>query len=404
MMLLKIAWRNIWRSPARSFVVIGAVAVGVWSVLAMISLSNGFVTGYIDNAIRYQTSHIQLHNPDFPEDQEAQFSLENVDAKVQSITAREGVDAATPRTLVNGMISTSAGARGGMIRGVEPDSEGKTTSLKEKIIKGEYFTDKKNQILVGKPLAKKLNLKLRKKVVLQFQNLEGDIVAGAFRVTGIFDTGNTMLDEMNVFVKRETLNKLLGNPDIAHEIAIYLKNPETLDSEVAAISANNPEALTENYRELSPDIKLYESSMGVSSIIFIGLFMLALIFGIINTMLMAVLERNKEIGMLMAVGLNKGKVFSMIMLETLLLGSVGAPLGLFLGWLTISYFSSSGLDLSSFASGLEQMGMSTIIYPVADVSLYLQMTIAVGVTALLAAIYPALKAIKLRPVEAMRKI
>jgi len=119
---------------------------------------------------------------------------------------------------------------------------------------------------------------------------------------------------------------------------------------------------------------------------------------------MAVLERNKEIGMLMAVGLNKGKVFSMIMLETLLLGCVGAPFGLFLGWLTISYFSGAGLDLTSFASGLEQMGMSTIIYPAADVSLYLQMTISVGITALLAAIYPAIKAIKLRPVEAMRKI
>jgi len=403
-MLPKIAWRNIWRSPSRSFVVIGAVAVGVWSVLAMISLSNGFVKGYIDNAIRYQTSHIQLHNPAFPEDKDVQFSLENVDATVQSITAREGVDSATPRTLVNGMISTSAGARGGMIRGVEPDSEAKTTSLKEKIIKGEYFTDKKNQILVGKPLAKKLNLKLRKKVVLQFQNLDGDIVAGAFRVTGIFDTGNTLVDEMNVFVKRENLNKLLGNPDIAHEIAVYLKSPEILDSEVSAISASNPNVLTENYRELSPDVKLYETSMGTSSIIFIGLFMLALIFGIINTMLMAVLERNKEIGMLMAVGLNKGKVFSMIMLETLLLGCVGAPFGLFLGWITISYFNSSGLDLSSFASGLEQMGMATVIYPVADSSLYLQMTIAVGITALIAAIYPALKAIKLRPVEAMRKI
>lgn len=403
-MLPKIAWRNIWRSPARSFVVIGAVAVGVWSVLAMISLSNGFVKSYIDNAIRYQTSHIQLHNPDFPEDKDVQFGLENVDVIVQNITAREAVDAATPRTLVNGMISTSKGARGGMIRGVEPDSEAQTTSLKEKIIEGEYFTDKKNQILIGKPLAKKLNLKLRKKVVLQFQNLEGDIVAGAFRVAGIFDTGNTLMDEMNVFVKRENLNKLLGNPDIAHEIAIYLKNPETLDSEVAAISGANPNALTENYRELSPDVKLYESSMGTSSIIFIGLFMLALIFGIINTMLMAVLERNKELGMLMAVGLNKGKVFTMIMLETLLLGCVGAPLGMFLGWLTINYFSSNGLDLSSFASGLEQMGMSTMIYPVADTSLYLQMTAAVAITALLAAIYPSLKAIKLRPVEAMRKI
>lgn len=403
-MIPKIAWRNIWRSPARSFVVIGAVAVGVWSVLSMIALSNGFVKSYVNNAIRYQTSHIQLHHPDFVEDQEVQFLLPEAEAKANKIKELPGTEAATVRTLVTGMISTSSGSRGGTVRGVDPADEAATTSIDEKIIEGEYFTDRKNQVLIGKPLANKLNLKLRKKVVVQFQDLNGEITAGAFRVTGIYDTGNTGFDETNILVKRTDLNRLLGDAEAAHEIAVYLKDPALLDGEMQAIQAANPDALTENYRELSPDIKLYEANMGVSAGIFIGLFMLALIFGIINTMLMAVLERNKELGMLMAVGLNKPKVFAMILLETLLLGLVGAPLGLLLGWSTINYFSNKGLDLSDFTSGLERLGMSTLIYPDADSSLYLQITIAVAVTALLASIYPAIKAIQLRPVEAMRKI
>ena len=403
-MLLKIAWRNVWRSPLRSFVVIGSVAVGIWSVVTLLGFSFGLIQGFIDNALRYQVSHIQLHHPDFPEDKEIQFVLSDAGKKVAEINEMESVASATMRTLVNGMISTAAGTRGGTVRGIEPETEAKTTSLKEKLIEGTYFSDKKNQLLIGKPLAKKLNLKLRKKVVIQFQNLEGDIVAGAFRIAGIFDTKNTLYDEMNVFVKRTDLNRLLGDPTVAHEIAIYLKDGKTLDTDVAALQAKYPDVLTENYRAISPDVKLYETNIGISSTIFIFLFMLALIFGIINTMLMAVLERNKELGMLMAIGMNKAKVFKMILLETIFLAVVGAPIGIFLSWITIKYFSNIGLDLTSFSAGLEQMGMDTIIYPVTEPSLYLQITIAVVLTAFLAAIYPALKAIKLRPVEAMRKI
>ena len=403
-MLLKIAWRNVWRSPLRSFVVIGSVAVGIWSVITLLGFSFGLIQGFIDNALRYQVSHIQLHHPDFPEDKEIKFVLPDAAEKVAAIHQMEGVASATMRTLVNGMISTAAGTRGGTVRGIEPETEATTTSLKDKIIEGTYFSDKKNQLLIGKPLAKKLNLKLRKKVVIQFQNLEGDIVAGAFRIAGIFDTKNTIYDEMNVFVKRADLNRLLGDPNIAHEIAIYLKDSQTLDTDVATLQNKYPNVLTENYRAISPDVKLYETNIGVSSTIFIFLFMLALIFGIINTMLMAVLERNKELGMLMAVGMNKGKVFKMILLETIFLGIVGAPVGIFLAWSTIKYFSTIGLDLTAFSAGLEQMGMDTIIYPVSEPSLYLQITIAVVLTAFLAAIYPALKAIKLRPIEAMRKI
>lgn len=403
-MLLKIAWRNIWRSPLRSFVVIGAVMLGVWSVIALMSFSYGLILSFVKDSIQYQTSHIQLHNPEYKEDKELKYTLSNPYEKVEEISKMETVQSTTMRTLVNGMISTSAGSRGGTIRGVVPDTEANTTSLKEKIIEGDYFSDKKNQILVGKPLAKKLNLKLRKKVVLQFQNKEGDIVAGAFRVVGVFDTKNTIFDENNIFVNRKDLNKLLGDENMAHEIAVLLKNPETLDATMEQITKASPGFLTENYRDISPDVKLYEANMNVSAVIFIFIFMLALVFGIINTMLMAVLERNKELGMLMAVGLNKWKVFKMILLETLILGSIGAPVGMFLGWLTVNYLSERGIDLSAFSAGMEQIGMSTMVYPAVQPMLYVQLAIGVSITAFLAAIYPALKAISLRPVEAMRKI
>jgi len=151
-------------------------------------------------------------------------------------------------------------------------------------------------------------------------------------------------------------------------------------------------------------VQLYESQLGISSMIFMTIFMLALIFGIINTMLMAVLERSKEIGMLMAVGMNKVKVFGMIVLETLMLGLIGAPLGMFVGWLTVQYFYKRGINLGAFADGIERFGLATILNPELPADQYIHLMIGVFITAVLASIYPALKAIRLKPIEAMHKI
>ena len=132
--------------------------------------------------------------------------------------------------------------------------------------------------------------------------------------------------------------------------------------------------------------------------------MVALVFGIVNTMLMAVLERFRELGMLMAVGMNKIRVFTMVLIETLYLGIVGAPLGLLVGWLTIYYYKGVGVDLSNYSEGLESFGYSSILYPYVQGDAYFQIAIAVMVTALVGAIYPAWKAVKLKPVEALHSI
>jgi ABC-type antimicrobial peptide transport system permease subunit len=132
--------------------------------------------------------------------------------------------------------------------------------------------------------------------------------------------------------------------------------------------------------------------------------MLALVFGIINTMLMAVLERYRELGMLMAVGMNKLRVFTMIVLETIMLAIVAVVPGLVLGYATVTYFGKNGIDLSAFSKGMQQFGMSDIVYTDLDPGFYVQLAMAVGITAVIGAIYPAYKAIRLKPVEAIRKI
>jgi ABC-type lipoprotein release transport system permease subunit len=414
-MLLKIAWRNTWRSRIRSIVVILSIAVGVWALSFILSFTNGITYTYIDNAIRDQWSHLQLHHPEFHEDKDSKHYLAGAENMLQKIRQMPEVAATAARVLTGGMVSSSRGARGVQIIGIEPNAEAQVTHFDQKVVEGEYFKpDRSNEILISRRMAEKLKVKLRSRIVLTFQNLDGDITAAAFRITGLFSTGNMLLDDALVCVEAEDLridmatvaDTSLGTPvrDITHEVAVFLKNSGDVPRVKQLLVAAFPSALVQDYWELSPDIELYESQINTSNTIVITIFMLALIFGIINTMLMAVLERYKELGMLMAIGMNKAKIFAMIVLETLLLGLVAAPIGLVAGYLTVWSLEDSGLDLSTFAKGLERFGMQTVIYPQTDLNLYFQIAVAVLITALLASLYPARKAVRLKPVEALQKL
>ena len=404
MMLPKIAWRNIWRSRIRSFVVIGAVFLGVWAFISMMAITFSVSLGYVDDAIRFQTSHLQIHDPQFGEDKDSEFVL--ADDVYDQVKENKSVIAATQRTILTGMVRSSRGARGIIIKGVDPTTEASVSDISESLTEGNFFSEgKKNVVIISQEIAEKLKLKLRKKLVLQFQDLNKDIVSASFRVAGIFKTGNNITDLSMVLVNRKDINRLMGKEGISHEIAVLLDDPsKQLINTQEQLSDAIPNILVENYRQISPEVELYESQIYVSVSILMFIFMLALIFGIINTMLMAVLERSRELGMLMAIGMNKLRVFGMIVLETLMLGTIGAPLGMVAGWLTVNYLNKRGLDFSEYSEGTDAFGIKSFLRPELDGDIYFILMIAVFVTALLASIYPALRAVKLRPVEAIRKI
>ncbi|HMQ49722.1 MAG TPA: ABC transporter permease [Saprospiraceae bacterium] len=406
-----MAWRNIWRNPTRSWVVIGAIALGIWAAIAMTGFATGMMKSYISNAITHVVAHIQIHDPAFLEDKEVKYVLKDLPEVANVVAAQPGIKAVSTRTVVSAMLASSQGVRGIQTKGVVPEQEALVSLLDTKIVEGEFLSEAgKNPMLISRDLAEKLKLKLRSKVVLTFQDEHAEIVSAAFRVVGIYDTGNNPFDLANVFIRANDLNQLLlgaaadslGYP-IAHEMAILLDETNQVNSIATDLQKKLPHTKVQTYREVSPDLELYESQMKTISMVYLTIIMLALIFGIINTMLMAVLERFRELGMLMAIGMNKLRVFLMIVLEALLLGIVGAPLGIMLGAATIAYLKKYGLDMSMYAESLSNYGMSSIIYFDVDPAVYQQVAVAVVFTAVLASLYPAFKAIRLKPVEALGK-
>ena len=402
-MILKIAWRNIWRNKIRSLTVVGSIVIGVWALTFMMAFYDGFVSMYISSAVENDLSHIQIHNPKFNDEKEVKYILKDYTKIINSLSADKRVLSFATRSLNNGMIANSKGSRGCQIRGIIPSAEAELTKLRKKIVDGSYFdaNTKKNPIIIGQKLANKMKLKVKSKVVLTFQETNGELTSAAFKVIGIYKCSNSIFEEMNLFVQQNDLIRLLDDEHMIHEIALLLKDVKQLDSVQSVLAAEFPQHLVENYKEISPDVNLYESQMGVITYVFIIIVMFALIFGIINAMLMAILERTRELGMLMAIGMNRMKLFSMIVVETVFIGLIAAPVGLLFGHFTILYYSKVGIDMTQ---ALEKVGLNEILYPTLDMGSYFTITISVVITAILGAFYPAFKAIKLKPVEAINKI
>lgn len=404
-MLPILAWRNVWRSRNRSLVVIGAVILGVWAIIFTLGFFNGMIRSYINNGIEHLHSHVQVHHPKYKDDKEIGLYMKDSEQLVKKIGQVDNVQGVTGRLVANGMINTAKGSKGVQITGIDKAAEASVTKIDQKLVEGKYLEGtKKNPIMISKKMAEDLKVKIRSKVVLTFQDKDSEMVSGAFRIVGLFDT-KMPTDQMMVYVDKKDLAKLVGLGNVSHQVAVYLDDPLKLEESTAAIKAAVPnDLLVESWREVAPDLTFMESQFQTQIYIIMGIILLALVFGIINTMLMAVLERTKELGMLMAIGMNRTKVFFLIIIETIMLTFIGAPIGMLLGFLSIYFTSKNGIDLSAYGEGLEEFGMSAFVYPSLDTSVYITLAVAVGFCAIFSAIYPSLKAISLKPVEALRTV
>jgi putative ABC transport system permease protein len=256
----------------------------------------------------------------------------------------------------------------------------------------------------GKLIVEKaLDYRIRNKIQITISDETGTPVQGTFRVCGIYKTTNTGFDQATVFVNARELAKLYNNKDVLiHEIAILLRDVENtgfVKEKLVGISSKNE---ISTWEELAPDVAMMNDYMVMYYIIFIGIIMLALAFGIINTMLMTILERTRELGMLMAIGMNRKKVFSMIILETMFLTLVGAVAGMLSGWLIIELLGKTGIYFASWGEGFEEWGFASVVYPVITPDFFLLITIMVIVTAIISSMWPARKALKLNPIETLR--
>lgn len=404
-MIFIMAWRNIWRNKMRSIVIMFSIAIGLFAGIGVLALYKGMMKSRVRIVIDAEVGHLQLHNIDFKKDHDSKFVLDNGEELLRYIRQLPEVKMAAPRSVTSGMLATTTGSAGVQINGVIPEQEYAASLLKKKIIEGRPFDPvKKNEIMIGKKLATKMKLKTGSKLVLTFTDTSGNIVSGAFRVAAVFQSNNAPLDEKNVYVMIEDLNTLLTSGDYFHELVVLLKNDESLQKVQQQLKEKFPAYQIETWREISPETDLLVKTTDQYSYIIMVIIMFALAFGIINTMLMAILERRREIGMMVALGTNRIRLSILVLLETIILTLAGTPLGILAGWLVTGYFNKHGLNLSGM--GREMMssfGFGTIIYPEFPTDKLAGVMFIVAGTAIISCLFPAMKAIRMQPVEALRR-
>ncbi len=402
MELIKIAWRNIWRNPSRSLVVIIAVTFGMIGGGFSTAVMIGAVNQRIDKAIDIESSHYQVHMQGFLDNPEVGNYMQNVNLLLAQINQKDFVEASSSRLKIDCSIASAYQNTGAVLIGVNPEDEMKVTELENAIIEGSYFdSDTKNQLIISSTMAEELKIKMRSKPVITFLGNNGDLTGGAYRIVGIYQTDNTMYDQFHVFVKRSDLESIAGfSPEDSHEIITRFVDNEDLVERSAELGKLLPGQFEgKNWKEINPDLGMMNMMTEQFLWYLVAIIMFALAFGIINTMLMSILERKKELGMLMAVGMHQGKIRRMIILETLFLTAIGSFAGLALNQVLVSLTARNGIDLSKYAEGFSSFGFSAVLYPEINASFYLQIVALVIVTALVAAIFPILRAGKMKPAE-----
>ncbi len=409
-MLLSLAWRNLWRSKLRSAVIIAAMAVGMIGGIVTDGMMTGMTDQRVDAAIANELSNIQIQNPQFLLNNEIKYLIPGSDTIAKKIRGYREVKGVSSRLECQAMASSANAGGGVTVLGVVPGNEVDVSDIHKHIIKGSYLDDKQRiPAVIGKKLAGKLDLNINDKIIITLADTSGTITSGAFIIVGIFKTSNDIFDVANVFVRKKDLAQLTGlAPQASHRIAIRLKNNAGTEAVISKIKNDFKELINgklitvRGWYEISPLLRSMVEMMNMFSFIFMIIILVALAFAIVNTMVMSIMERTREIGMLIALGLNKRRTFTLIMFETLLLSLTGALAGLAVSLLIVHHYAVNGFDLGALGEGLNSIGYSAIIYFRVNTGFYLVTMIMVIFTALVSTISPALRALKLQPATAIR--
>lgn len=403
-MLIKLAWRNLWRNKIRTGIMLGAMVFGLLGVVSIMGFMNGLMDSMLSNAISWQTSHVQIHHKSYSDNPDLNALIPDSEAMLKAIESRSDVVQMSARFLVHGMVASARSNRGIKINGVDLDSERKITPLSSHIVKGDWLSKEgRNPVLVSEKTAQRLNLRVGSKVVLTFSDTNNEVAGAAFRVRGVFKTPSSSFDDGNIYVRKSDLTKLAGIEG-SHEVAILLKDPSTESIEAFLESINTilpNESEARGWRQIQPMLASAQSSMATSNGLILGVFVIAMGFGIVNILLMSVFERTREFGVLMAVGMQKHRIFTLILCEATFLGALGACLGVLASVTLILILNHTGLDLRIMSDALGAYGVDTVLYPRIQLSEYQLIVFTVVLASVIAALYPARQILKQQPVQAM---
>lgn len=400
--LFRLAWRNLWRNHRRTTIMLCAIAVGVWAMIFMTALTRGMVDQMIIEGIRTLPGHVQIHNPKFLDDP----SISNP----VSISAQQSFDdpeivAWSSRVKVPAVISSERESRGITLLGIDPVAERHISFIKYDEVDGRFLIDSDDKgIVIGAKLANILETEIGKRVVIMSQDPDNDIADRGFRVVGLYTASTGAVEEAYAFVGRATVQKMLRIGNQTTEVVFVGDDYRDVEALYEVIlDAVDDSVSVQRWYETNTYLGSMLNVMDGFVVVWIIVIFLALSFGLVNTLMMAVFERVREIGLMLALGMKPGSILGQILIESMLLLLIGLVAGNMLAWATVMSLQG-GIDVSVVAEGLEMFGAASVLYPKLNVDDMILASKVVLVLGFLASLSPAWRASRYKPVEALAKV
>jgi ABC-type lipoprotein release transport system permease subunit len=403
--LSRLAWRNLWRNHRRTLIMLLAITLGTWAMIFMTALMRGMVSQMVSDGISALPGHVQVHHPDYRDDPSIANLINVPDAELTERFSAAGFRQWASRVRVPAVITSEYDSRGVTLIGVDPALEDGMTFVDYDAVEGRFLESPDDKgVVIGRKLASTLNTEVGKRVVLMSQDPENEIADRGFRVVGLFTASVTSFEEQFVFAGKATTQKMLRIGDQVSEIAVLGDDYRDVEAEYEkTVELINDGVEVQRWTDLDRFLGTMLGVMDGFVLVWIVVIFLALSFGLVNTLVMAVFERVREIGLMLALGMRPINILGQIILESLLLLAIGLALGSALAWAAVEPIKD-GIDVSIVGEGMDMWGMSSVLVPELLLSDVILANVVVLILGFFASLSPAWRAAQYKPIEALTKV
>lgn len=407
--IFKLAWRNIWRNKRRTYITAVSILIAVLLSSFMVAIQKGAWDKMIDNVVNFYYGYVQIHENGYWEDQSINKAFTIKEDLLETSKKIKSIRTIVPRLESFALAAHQNFSRGVLVVGTDPDKENEMTNLKERLIKGSYFTADEQAIIIAEGIASKMKITIGDTLVLISQGYHGVNAAGKYPIKGIVKFGSPQLNKQMVYLPLKTAQYFFGAENLVTSVALSINNRNRVQSVVkdlkSNISAEDYEVM--EWQELMPELVQAREVDTAGNLITLFVLYVIIAFGIFGTILMMTKEREYEFGVLIAIGMNRLKLFLTVWLEIIFLGLLGVALGILVSFPLIYYFNVNPLDFTEMskemAAAYERFGFEPIFPTALDWRIFRDQAIIVFVITSILAIYPLAKIMKINPVKAMRQ-
>ena len=403
--LCRLAWRYLWRNHRRTIVMLSAIAVGAWAMIFMTALTRGMVDQMIDDGISVIPGHVQIHDPDYLDDPSVNNRVALSGAELDARFGDAGLIAWAGRVRVPAIVTSERESRGVTLLGIDPQAERSFSFVDYDDVNGRFLEGPDDKgVVLGAKLADTLETEVGKRVVLMSQDPDNEIADRGFRVVGLFHAEMEATEESYAFIGKHTAQEMLRIGDSVTEVVFIgddYRDVEPVYEKVAGLVDES--VRVSRWTEVDTYLGTMMGMMDGFMLIWVIVIFLALSFGLVNTLVMAVFERIREIGLMLALGMKPAMILGQIIIESMMLLGVGLVIGDLLAWATIKPLEG-GIDISIVAKGMEMFGASSMLYPNLVIDDVILSNVVVMILGFLASLSPAWRASRYEPVEAITKV